>query len=134
MLASTLLISPGPKPVTVRLCFGRVKLGPTGPLKSASGALVDGLRSRGEGAADAIFRTSIAEKRELLRECRCRRGEEEGIVVRGMWISQSRMSKGQRGRREEGAFKLIKPGSRWHDIFQGAAAKVQATAKDASVF
>jgi hypothetical protein len=47
MLASTLLMSPGPNPVTVLLCFGLVKLaGPTGPLRSASGALVDGRRSR----------------------------------------------------------------------------------------
>lgn len=75
MLASTLLMSLGPKPVTVLLCLGRVKLaGPTGPLRSASGALVEGLRSRGEGLA-AILMMSIAEKRELLRECRCRRGE-----------------------------------------------------------
>jgi hypothetical protein len=75
MLASTLLISPGPKPVTVRLCFGRVKLaGPTGPWSSERGALVEGFRSRGGGAA-AIFRISIAEKRELLRECRCWRGD-----------------------------------------------------------
>lgn len=72
MLASTFLISPGPKPVTVLLCLGRVKLaGPTGPLRSTSGALVEGRRSRGEGAAAAILRMSMAEKRELLRECRC---------------------------------------------------------------
>jgi hypothetical protein len=73
MLASTLLISLGPKPVTVLLCFGRVKAGPTGPCKSPSGALVEGLRSRGEGFA-AILMMSIAEKRELLRECRWERG------------------------------------------------------------
>jgi hypothetical protein len=48
MLASTVLISPGPKPVTVLLCFGRVKLaGPTGPCKSEMGALVEGRLSRG---------------------------------------------------------------------------------------
>jgi hypothetical protein len=65
MLASTLLISPGPKPVTVLLCFGLVKLaGPTGPLKSASGALVDGRRSLAGGpvAAVAISRISMAKK------------------------------------------------------------------------
>ena len=43
-----LLISDGPKPVTVRLCFGRVMpLGPTGPWKSVMGAEELGLRSRG---------------------------------------------------------------------------------------
>jgi hypothetical protein len=86
MLASTLLISLGPKPVTVRLCLGRVMLGPTGPLRSAMGALVEGLRSRGEGATAAILSTSIAEKRELLRECRCRKGEGgvEGRMLRDM--------------------------------------------------
>jgi hypothetical protein len=84
MLASTLLMSLAPKPVTVRLCFGRVMLGPTGPWKSAMGALVEGLRSRGDGATAAILRTSIAEKRELLRECRCRKGDGgvEGRMVR----------------------------------------------------
>lgn len=68
MLASTLLMSLGPKPVTVRLCLGREKLGPTGPWRSEMGALVEGLRSRGEGAVDAILSTSIAEKCGLLRE------------------------------------------------------------------
>jgi len=58
-------------------------LGPTGPFKSASGALVEGLRSRGEGAAAAILRTSMAEKRELLRECRCCRGDGGVMVERG---------------------------------------------------
>lgn len=75
MLASTLLISLGPKPVTVRLCFGRVKPGPTGPWSSASGALVEGLRSRGVGLAVAILMMSIAAKRELLRECRWESGD-----------------------------------------------------------
>ena len=46
MLDSTLLISPGPNPVAVRLCFGRVKSGPIGPLRSEMGALVEALRSR----------------------------------------------------------------------------------------
>jgi hypothetical protein len=68
MLASTLLISLGPKPVTVLLCFGREKVGPTGPWRSERGALVEGLRSLGEGLAAAILITSIAENRELLRE------------------------------------------------------------------
>jgi hypothetical protein len=68
MLASTLLMSPGPNPVTVLLCFGLVKLaGPTGPFRSVSGALIEGRRSRGEGGA-AILRISIAAKLELLRE------------------------------------------------------------------
>lgn len=45
MLASTLLISEAPKPVTVLLCFGLVMLGPTGPEKSpSSGADVEGRR------------------------------------------------------------------------------------------
>jgi hypothetical protein len=39
------------------------------------GALDEGRRSRGEGAAAAILSTSIAEKRVLLRECRCCKGE-----------------------------------------------------------
>lgn len=46
MLASTLLISEGPKPVKVRLCLGRLKPGPTGPWRSAMGAPTEGLRSR----------------------------------------------------------------------------------------
>lgn len=47
MLASTLLISAGPKPVTVLLCLGLViPAGPTGP-KSDMGADELGLRSRG---------------------------------------------------------------------------------------
>jgi hypothetical protein len=77
MLASTLLISPGPNPVTVRLCLGRVKCcGPTGPLRSDSGALVEGRLSRGFRAVSvAIFKMSMAEKRALLRECRCERGD-----------------------------------------------------------
>lgn len=74
MLASTFLISLGPKPVTVLLCLGRVNEGPTGPLRSPRGALVEGLRSRGEGFA-AILIMSIAEKRELLRKCRWERGD-----------------------------------------------------------
>jgi hypothetical protein len=47
MLDSTALMSPAPKPVAVRLCFGLVKPGPTGPDKVEMGALVEGLRSRG---------------------------------------------------------------------------------------
>lgn len=47
MLASTLFISDGPKPVTVRLCLGRVMpAGPMGPLKSVMGADELGRRSR----------------------------------------------------------------------------------------
>lgn len=45
MLDSTLLMSAAPKPVAVRACFGLVKSGPTGPLSSDTGALVEGLRS-----------------------------------------------------------------------------------------
>lgn len=45
MLASTLLISDGPKPVKVRLCLGRLNPGPTGPCKSEMGAPTEGLRS-----------------------------------------------------------------------------------------
>lgn len=50
MLASTFLISWAPKPVAVRLCFGLVKPGPTGPLSSEIGALVDGFLVRVEVA------------------------------------------------------------------------------------
>lgn len=35
-------MSCAPNPVAVRLCFGRVKSGPTGPLRSDRGALIDG--------------------------------------------------------------------------------------------
>lgn len=38
-------MSAAPNPVAVRACFGRVKSGPTGPLSSDMGALVEGLRS-----------------------------------------------------------------------------------------
>jgi hypothetical protein len=38
-------MSAAPKPVAVRACFGLVKSGPTGPLSSDMGALVEGLRS-----------------------------------------------------------------------------------------
>ena len=46
MLASTLLMSAAPKPVTVLLCFGLVNSGPTGPFNSEMGALVDAFLSR----------------------------------------------------------------------------------------
>ena len=39
-------MSAAPKPVAVRACFGRVNPGPTGPLSSDIGALVESLRSR----------------------------------------------------------------------------------------
>ena len=46
MLASTLLISCGPKPVAVLLCFGlEIPGGPTGSCKSVIGAELDGLLS-----------------------------------------------------------------------------------------
>jgi len=54
MLASTALISVGPNPVTVLLCFGLLKEGPTGPAKSARGADMEGRRSR-VGIPVAIF-------------------------------------------------------------------------------
>lgn len=47
------MISAGPKPVAVRLCFGLVNPGPMGPWSSDSGALVEGLRSRGERVSTA---------------------------------------------------------------------------------
>jgi len=47
-LPSTLLMSPAPKPVKVRLCLGRVTPeGPMGPLRSVIGAPVEGRRWRG---------------------------------------------------------------------------------------
>lgn len=46
MAASTALISEGPNPVAVLLCFGLLKPGPIGPCRSESGALVDGRRWR----------------------------------------------------------------------------------------
>jgi hypothetical protein len=73
ILASTLLISPGPNPVTVRLCLGLVKFaGPTGPLRSASGALMEGRRSRaGADDAVAILEVLPVGVGELLRASRC---------------------------------------------------------------
>jgi hypothetical protein len=41
----TALISEGPKPVAVLLCFGREKAGPTGPCRSDRGAEVEGFLS-----------------------------------------------------------------------------------------
>lgn len=51
MLASTALISAGPKPVNVLLCLGRLKPGPTA-CSSATGTPMDGLRSRARGFED----------------------------------------------------------------------------------
>ena len=103
MLASTLLISPGPKPVTVLLCFGRVKLaGPTGPLKSAMGALVEGRRSRAGAAAVAMLTTSIAEKGELLREGQFGRGE-GGVEGEADVAWTPRRDQAMGGRRGEGS-------------------------------
>jgi hypothetical protein len=60
MLASTLLISCGPKPVTVRLCLGRViPAGPTGPLKSVMGADELGLRSRAGRSVFAVVEAML---------------------------------------------------------------------------
>ena len=53
MLDSTALMSPGPNPVAVRLCFGLVKPGPTGPVRVEIGAPVESLRSRGDEATAA---------------------------------------------------------------------------------
>lgn len=47
MLDSTALMSWAPNPVAVRLCFGRVNPGPTGPCKVEIGAPMEGLRSLG---------------------------------------------------------------------------------------
>jgi hypothetical protein len=46
MVASTILISAGPKPVNVRLCFKWVNPGPIGPCRSVIGAPTEGLLSR----------------------------------------------------------------------------------------
>lgn len=46
MLASTDLMSDGPKPVKVRLCLGRLNPGPTGFVMSEMGAPTEGRRSR----------------------------------------------------------------------------------------
>jgi hypothetical protein len=52
-LPSTLLISPAPNPVKVRLCLGLVKPGPTGPCRSI-GAPVLGRRSLGAVEFDIL--------------------------------------------------------------------------------
>jgi hypothetical protein len=51
-------MSAAPKPVAVRLCFGRLKPGPTGPTNVEMGAPIEGFRSLGAGAtaAAAILR------------------------------------------------------------------------------
>jgi hypothetical protein len=68
MLASTLLISLGPKPVAVLLCLGLVKLaGPTGPCRSASGELMEGRRSRAGAGVIAILRMAMGGKEKLLK-------------------------------------------------------------------
>lgn len=48
MLDSTLLISWAPNPVAVRLCFGRVNPGPTGPCRVEIGAPIEAFRSLGD--------------------------------------------------------------------------------------
>lgn len=53
ILASTALISAGPKPVNVLLCLGRLKPGPTA-CSSATGTPMDGLRSRARGLDDML--------------------------------------------------------------------------------
>lgn len=57
-IPSTLLISPAPKPVKVRLCLGLEKPGPTGPCRSEIGALVEGRRSRGVVVLDIVIQLS----------------------------------------------------------------------------
>lgn len=55
MLASTLLISPAPKPVKVRLCFRREKPGPIGPcIRDEIGAPIEGFLSRGGVCVAAV--------------------------------------------------------------------------------
>jgi hypothetical protein len=69
MLASTLLISPAPNPVKVRLCFGREKPGPTGPcISEEMGAPIEGFRSRGGFwvAVVAILQEMCREGRDAL--------------------------------------------------------------------
>lgn len=61
MLASTLLISPAPKPVKARLCLGRVNSGPMGPLSSEIGALVESLRSRAVVVVDIVLGYRLSE-------------------------------------------------------------------------
>lgn len=81
MLASTFLISCAPKPVAVRLCFGLVKSGPTGPCSSEMGALVEGRLSRVCVAAIVnVCRRGQGEAIEGFLLCRsiCRRKEEGG--------------------------------------------------------
>jgi hypothetical protein len=63
------------------------------------GALVEGLRSRGDGATAAILSTSIAEKCELRRECRCRKGEGG---VEGRMLTDMR-KRSRRNRQEQSA-------------------------------
>lgn len=46
MLASTVLISLGVKPVAVLLCFGLENAGPTGPVRLSKGADIEGRRWR----------------------------------------------------------------------------------------
>lgn len=70
---STLLISPAPKPVKVRLCLGLEKPGPTGPLRSVIGAPVDGRRCLGSVELDIspvlvlLPRVSLGEKGERVK-------------------------------------------------------------------
>lgn len=78
MLASTLLISLAPKPVAVLLCLGLVKLGPTGPARSASGELMDGRRSRAGAGVVAILSMSMGAIRYLSKVRQCRIGDTGG--------------------------------------------------------
>jgi len=60
-LASTALISAGPKPVAVLLCLGLLMPGgPTAVVKSLIGAEVLGLRSRGAGAVVGVAMFVVA--------------------------------------------------------------------------
>ena len=77
MLDSTLLISAAPKPVAVRACLGLEKSGPTGPLRSEIGALVDILRSRGRSRVPLVV-AMVCKKRVRRAE-----GVQRGQLIEG---------------------------------------------------
>ena len=54
-------MSAAPKPVAVRLCFGRLKPGPTGPTKVEMGAPIESLRSLG-APSTAVAAAAILSK------------------------------------------------------------------------
>ena len=67
--ASTALISAGAMPVNVRLCFGRLKPGPTG-LRSSTGTPMDGLRCRTKGSVGFEAMITAVEKELALQQWR----------------------------------------------------------------